>query len=61
MNELADKILEQSNQDPTQPSQDLDMILEYLEDHDQPTKLEATTYDSPVLTLLPPSQIESHN
>lgn len=51
VNELPDKILEQLNPDPTQPSQDLDLILETLTDLDQapPTNLEATP-DSP-LTL----------
>jgi len=47
VNELPGKILESSNQDPGQPSQDLDMILENLEDLGQPlTNLEAT-HDSP--------------
>jgi hypothetical protein len=49
-NELPEKILESSNHDPGQPSQDLDKILENLEDLGQPpTNLEAT-YESP-LTL----------
>lgn len=43
VNELPDKILEQSNQDSTQLSQDLALILENLSDHEQaPTALELT-------------------
>jgi hypothetical protein len=44
VNELPEKILEESNQDPTQLSQDLSLILENLSaDHDQPpTALELT-------------------